>query len=165
MARVTFVKKARRPVKSAGIEVGDSYYWWANRIGRSSIKHYSKTKPTRSQTTMSSFYSTLWSIEDREFMGSDHDDLLDFRDELTADLEELKSECESNLDEVPDSLRDSHINNERIDELDSLISELEAIDFDDHPEGDGGDEVAAAAYVEWLDRKQEEISECSWGIG
>ena len=65
MPRVHHVKRARKAVKSAGIKVGDSYYWWKFRYGG---KHTSKTPPRQSQLTnsdkLSRAYAASESLED-----------------------------------------------------------------------------------------------------
>lgn len=94
MPRVHFVKKARKANKQYGIKKGDSYYWWANRIGRSSSKHVSKERPSRSQTTASGYYSSAWSVED---------DLLkqatECREEKVSVLDLLNA-CQDNAEEI-----------------------------------------------------------------
>jgi hypothetical protein len=94
MARVHFVKKARKANRTYGIKKGDSYYWWANRVGRSSRRHVSKSRPTRSQTTMSGYYSIAWGIEDG---------LLDETAECRGgkvSIADLCSDCQFHAEEV-----------------------------------------------------------------
>jgi hypothetical protein len=132
MARVTFVKKARKDNKAAGIKKGESYYWWQFAF---SPKSYSKTPPTRSQLTRSSFLSTLWAIEDglcKRFEGIvTSDDFENGIEELVGEIEELKDECQNSLDNMPYQLQESdsgQLLQERIDGLDSWISDLQSID-------------------------------------
>jgi hypothetical protein len=58
MARVHYVKKARKANPVA--KKGEPYYWWKNRTpGRAAgVKRYSKTQPRPSQVTASEFLSS-----------------------------------------------------------------------------------------------------------
>jgi vacuolar-type H+-ATPase subunit I/STV1 len=131
MARLHFVKKARKNYKEYGIKKGDSYYWWAFRFGG---KHMSKDKPRRSQLTQSAFLSTLYEIEDSiaDFQPGHPSEIYDFIEDVVSQIEDLKSECENNLDNMPDNLRENsssgQLLQERIDNLESWISELQSID-------------------------------------
>lgn len=48
----------------------------------------------------------------------------DERDGLVSEIEEFLDELQSRLDNMPDQLQESSVLNERIEELDSLLSEL-----------------------------------------
>lgn len=127
MATVTFVKKARRAVPSAGIAVGDSYYWWAFRYGG---KHYSKTKPHRSQLTQSEFLSTIYDIEDEILAASEIDegDALDF----VSRMNDLLSETQNNFDNMKEGLQNSDVGammEQQIAGLEQWIAEIEGIDW------------------------------------
>ncbi len=126
MARAKFVKKARRAVPEAGIEVGDSYYWWKFRFGG---KHFSKTPPKPSQLTQSNYLSQILEIQERTF---DRDDPENFVEEVKGDLESLKDELEGNLENMPEGLQQGdtgQLLQERIDSLDQAITDLESIDM------------------------------------
>jgi len=159
MPRVHHVKSARKPIPSAGINVGDSYYWWKFRFGG---KRISKTYPRRSQTTQSNFYSTLYDIEDSIKNPGSLEDIRDLIEDLSGRLNDLRDECQSALDNMPDNLRDSSLSGEllqqRVDDLDGLISELDGIDVPDDPEEDETEEEAC-------ERIMEEIAGANWGIG
>lgn len=132
MARPNFVKKARKAISGTEIKAGDSYYWWKFRYGG---KRFSKTPPKRSQLTQSSFYSTIYDIEDDVIGGATADDSLPgVRDDVVSQLEDLKSECESNLENIPDNLKEAssgQLLQERIDALESAIDEFGGLDMDD----------------------------------
>lgn len=136
MARATFVKKARRDVPDTDIKAGDSYYWWKFRRGG---KHFSKTPPKRSQLTQSTFYATVFEIEDTIAEATADDGLPDVRDDVASQLRELASECESNRSNMPESLQDSETGQlleERAQAMESAADEFEALDM---PEFDPGD--------------------------
>jgi hypothetical protein len=155
MAKVNFVKKARKDIPQAGIKAGDSYYWWKLRIGVP--KQYSKEQPKRSRLTASSFYATLWDIEDDAIGGlAAEDTLKEARDDIVQQLEDLKQECEDNLENMPEGLREGSIGQmlqERVEGLESAIDELNNVDFDDKEE-DETDE-------EFWQRKLEDVQQVS----
>jgi len=126
MARAKFVKKARRAVPEAGIEIGDSYYWWKFRFGG---KHFSKTPPKPSQLTQSNYLSQILAIQERDF---DRDDPESFVEDVKGELESLKDEIEGNLQNMPEGLQQGdtgQLLQERIDSLDQVITDLESIDM------------------------------------
>ena len=133
MTRAHFVKKAQKDYPEFGIKKGDSYWHWAFAFGP---KYKSKTQPTRSQLTRSSFLSTLYSIEDgisnafKECTTSD--DLESSMEQLISDIEELKDETQNSLDNMPSQLQDAdsgQLLQERIEALESWISDLQSIDL------------------------------------
>lgn len=135
MPRVHHVKKARKD--NPAVKKGESYYWWKFRFGG---KRYSKERPPRWKLTQSAFLSTLWQLEDSIPNEVTREDI----DNLTSELEGLRDECEYSLDNMPEQLRDTsesgYLLQERIDNLENWIAELESIDFDHmHP-----DEIAEA---------------------
>lgn len=129
MAKATFVKAARKAVPSAGINVGDSYYWWAFRYGG---KHYSKTPPKPSQLTQSNFLAQLYAIqEDQGDLPAD-DNLPSAVEDLVSRLNDLADECESNRENMPESLQDSETGQlleSRADACRSAADELEGLDL------------------------------------
>jgi predicted RNase H-like nuclease (RuvC/YqgF family) len=210
MARATFVKAAQKDIytngkyvkytsqkgKRAGqektkldrtqpkdksdtvmIAKGESYWWWAFKNGG---KHYSKTKPKRSQLTQSNYLSQLYGIQDRmdELSFDEPEDLESILDEFKSDLENLKDECQNSLDNMPESLQSSptgELLQERIDALDNAISEFDNIDTDyedpDDEELKGElDEDATQEDIdnlrqekkqEWIDEKISDIQNIS----
>jgi hypothetical protein len=128
MARANFVQAARKAVPSAGIEVGDSYYWWKFRHGG---KRYSKVRPRPSQLTQSEFYSQVYAIQERiEDMSAD-DSLPDQIDEIASDLRQIGDECRDRRENMPEALQYSptgELLEERADAMDSAADELEQID-------------------------------------
>lgn len=130
MARVNFVKKARKDYPQYEIKKGESYYWWKFRFGS---KQVSKTQPKRSQLTQSGFLSQIYDIEDR--IGNITEDC-DFESEIqdiVSELESLRDECEEKRDNMPEQLQDSgsgEILQNRYDSLDEMIDELGGIDLE-----------------------------------
>lgn len=141
MPRVTFVQKARKAIPNAGIEKGDSYYWWKFRYGG---KHVSKSRPRPSQLTQSSYLSTAYGLQEQiEDLEIDPEDTSTVADDLRNVAEEIRSlgeEQESNRSNMPDHLQDvgsGELLQQRAEacenvagELESAADEIESI-FDD----------------------------------
>lgn len=131
MARLNFVKKARKPRKEDGIKKGDSYYWWKFRFGP---MHVSKTRPKRSQLTQSSFKATLYDIEDNIAALITNDICEGCLDDIISEIENLKDEAQSSLDNMPEHLQETSTSGEmlqnRIEELESWQGELEDVDLE-----------------------------------
>lgn len=143
MARAKFVKKARKAVPSAGIEVGDSYYWWKFRHGG---KHYSKTAPRPSQLTNSDKLSRARAcaeaLEDIEVTeGMTLDELRDSVNEIASQIEEVAQEYRDSVDNMPEGLQQGSVAeecNEKADELENWQQEVESCldSLDEAPERD-----------------------------
>lgn len=170
MPKVHFVKSARKADPSNDIEVGDSYYYWTFRYGG---KRKSKTPPSRSQLTQSSFLQQLYDLQDKQWNSEDLESEIQ---EFIQSLEELKDECEISLDNIPEQLREAPAGEtlqERIDNLEDWISELESIETEideeelkqaaadefDHDEYDENNEDHVEKFQELLANKQDEILE------
>jgi len=168
MPRVHVVKSARKPQPHAGIEVGDSYYWWKFRFGG---KHVSKTRPSRSQLTQSDFFSQMYAIEDDTIQNIETaEDIRNVIDEL----ETLRDETQEKFDNMPDSLQygstgellESRVEGceEMINELDNCAMELEDKEGEMHeltrPEepGEEPDDDDSDEWSAW-ERATEEFEE------
>lgn len=159
MARAHFVQKARKDNPAA--KKGESYWWWKFRYGG---KRYSKTRPKPSQLTQSGFLSEMYSITEayETLFGSceNLEDMAAERDSMVGDLESLKDECESSLEAMPEHLQDTSMSGEllteRIEGLESWISELENVELNEPDEEESGEwtEEDNQAYV---DSKAEEL--------
>lgn len=190
MARLHYVKKARKDNKAAGIKKGESYYWAGFRVGRSSFKKFWKERPPRSALTLSPFYSQVYDLEDRGFSGDTPEDLQGERDDMVSACNELADECEDSLSNMPDSLQYSptgEMLQARIDGMQSTASEFENVDLDyDEPSdeeitvmirdaitthGTDPSVVVTSADIEkkrnellaeWCEEKRQELSEVSF---
>lgn len=151
------VKKARKNYPKNGIGKGDSYYWWKFRFGPV-IR--SKTFPKRQQLTRSSFLLSLYNLEDDTVF--DRHDLEGSRDSFVPEIEQLKEECESSLENMPEQLQESspaaETLRERIDGLESWVDDLEGVDceIDEDLKGDEREE----RIQEIID----ELESCSSGL-
>lgn len=133
MARVHFVKKARKARKAEGIKKGESYYWWAFRRGRTSWKRFSKEPPRRSQTTQSEYYAAMYDVED-DYAAIDHGDARHAAEavrEIASRVSEMRDEINdkiSNLENAfPNGCPTLELLQERIESLDALESNLEGV--------------------------------------
>jgi hypothetical protein len=124
MPRLHYVRRARK--KNPVADVGESYYWWKFRFGG---KRYSKERPKRSQLTQSGFLASLWDLEDN--LPSEIDE--ERAQELIQELENLSSECENSLYNMPDHLQESSMAGmmlqERIDGIEDWTSQIYDIDW------------------------------------
>jgi hypothetical protein len=114
------------------IEKGESYYWWQF---QNSPKQYSKTPPRASELTQSAHYSTLYSIVEQieDFSADSAEELSDFAESIKTELEDLRDTTQESYDNMPENLQYSptaDLLQERVDSLESGISEIESIDFD-----------------------------------
>jgi Skp family chaperone for outer membrane proteins len=134
MARVNFVKSARKDYPEHNIKKGESYYWW--KFNFSKVRHMSKTSPKRSQLTQSSFLSSLYDIEDRiaELKADTLEDLQADVESIKEEIESLRDEVQDHLDSMPDQLRETSSAGEtlqdRMDNLESWISEFDSLDME-----------------------------------
>lgn len=159
MPKVHHVKKCRKDYPEKDIKKGDEYWWWKFNFGPT-IR--SKTKPRRSQLTRSGFLSQLYEIQDNSSRWDDitsTDDFEAIRDDLINELTELKEECECNLENMPQHLQESSQSGEtlteRIDGLDSWISDLESVDLEIDEELDVEDRESRVEEI------KQELEDCN----
>lgn len=141
MARLHFVKKARKAHKDIGVKKGESYYWAAFRSGRSSFKRKWKNKPRRSQLTQSDFLGALYDIED-DLHEADKDGIAEAIETAVGALRDLADETQSKYDNMPEGLQSGdtgQLLEERVNKCNEIADELEGIDVD--VEDGHGDDV------------------------
>jgi hypothetical protein len=129
MPKVTLVKCARKAIPSAGIEVGQPYYWWKFRFGG---KHVSKTYPKPSQLTQSEFLQQIYDINDR-LEAVDESTAADEVPAIIDELDNIISELEDKLGNMPDSLQQAptgELLQNRIDAVTEMKDALEGVDLD-----------------------------------
>ena len=149
MPKVNYVKAARKPKPEIGVGVGESYYWWKHKLARGGLVRCSKTRPRPSQLNLSEYYSRLFSIQEQleDFEGT-RDDFRQHVEGMVSELEELRDEQQEKRDNMPENLQESstgELLGERYDSVDSYISDLQSIDFDDEEQSleDLKDEVTS----------------------
>ena len=138
MPRVYRVKKCRKPQGTcskcgAKIEKGDPYVYWQFAYSPVSVRCASPScYPKSSELTRSEFYSTLYEIQERN-VPDELDEMESFIEEIKGDLETLRDEQQEKLDNMPDGLRDGdtgQLLQERYDNVDNAVNELESIDLE-----------------------------------
>lgn len=153
--KVTFVKSARKPIYKSGIiktnpngtrrfirtipiddkdeiviQKGESYYFWKFRNCAISV---SKTEPTFEQLLR--YGKSEWDEKIEEFEKAQEElKTVEDRDNLINEIEDYQNDLQERLSNMPDSLQESSVLNERIEELDSLRSEVEVIEVEDNDE-------------------------------
>lgn len=142
------------------INVGESYWTWCFYGGQ---LIYSKTKPRQSQLTNNSFKQELYSIQEsiEDFSPEDPDDVGVFVEELISNLEELRDTCQESFDNIPEQLQEGNsgqILQERIENLDDVISNLENIDTEFSSELDES-EKDGMSQEEWERQEEDEREE------
>ena len=162
MPQVHHVSKCRRSpgacsLCSKEIATGEPYYWWQFAFAPKSIR-CDNHPPKPKDLTRSAFWGTLLGIQEEDFSGAEDTDAVEsLRDDVVSQLEDLKSEIEGNLSNMPDSLQQGstgELLQERIDALDEAISNLQGVDCTAaEPDDDDDDE----AKQEQLDARLQEI--------
>lgn len=147
MTTLHYVKKARKDIKGTDIKRGDPYYWWQFAFSQ---KQVSKERPRRSRyMTRSPYLAGIYDVEDAiNALKADDITSDDCLSDIIADIESIKDEAESSLDNIPEQLKDAPAGStlqEYIDNLESWIDELERVDFD-NVEDDSFVEEAAAEW-------------------
>jgi len=133
MPKVITVKSARKDYPESGIKKGDAYYKWKFNFGP---EYKSKTYPRRSQLTRSDFLGQLYELQDGiedRFKGmADEADIQNELDMLIDEIQTLSNEQQERLDGMPEHLQSTsssgEILQERIDSLESWLSDLGGID-------------------------------------
>ena len=129
MPRVTHVKKAR--IDNPVCKQGEPYYWWKFRFGG---KRYSSTPPKASQLTQSAYYGALYGLTENlegELPPENESDFDTMRDDLASQLQEIGEECQTSLDNMPESLQEAptgELLQERIDACEAAVGDLESLE-------------------------------------
>lgn len=179
MARLRYVKKARKDQGACSkcrkpIKAGDAYKWWANRIGRMSMKRKvcASCKVTRADTTLSKLgplYAAQDEAEEALQQAFTGDDIAAAIETVREVAEEVRDEYQEGLDNMPDGLREAAEDGmvgERIqeleqymDELDSKAGELTGEEWEEETAAEGEEPARDAdgkTLDEWLEEKQQE---------
>lgn len=117
------------------IEKGEEYYRFSVSRFNPLKPRCTGCKPKQSEMTQSEFLSTIWGIEE-EIAKLGIDDLAEPQsviENFTGQLEELRDETEDRLSNMPEQLQDAptgELLQGRVDCVQEMIDELEAIDTD-----------------------------------
>lgn len=160
MPRVHFTKKARKNYPQYGVKKGDSYYYWTFYGGR---KVVSKTAPKPWQLTQSAFKQSVLQLIDQASSANflDSDGVSSYIDTLKGELEQLRTESEESLENMPEQLRDSSFGGslltERVDTLEDAISDLDGIDTETTIDPNEDNVHAIEEFDEWAENVRSEI--------
>lgn len=166
MPRVHHVEKCRRSPGSCSlcskeIVTGEPYYWWQFAFSPKSIR-CNLHPPAQKDLTRSAFWSAIYGIQEEDFTSADDaSSLEEARDNVVSELENLKDEIEGNLSNMPDSLQQGstgELLQERIDALDSVISELQNVDCSVEEPEESDEEDGDEKIQERLDEIRDELT-------
>ena len=171
-AKAVFVKKAQKDNPVA--KKGESYWWWKFRYGGI---HYSKERPRQSQLENSPFLSGIRALEERledlslDGTERDADGIQSEVEDIISEIRSLGDECQEKLDNMPEGLQQGssgELLQERVDECESMASELESISFDDYdgpdvPKEENGEGPTPEEFTDWIENKLEEVQNVSYG--
>lgn len=165
MARAHYVKKARKAVPSAGIKVGDEYWWWKFRRGG---KRYSKTRPKASQLINADKPSRAMeqseALQDLAGTIDTHVDIESIRSELSniaESIREIAQEYRDSKENMPENLQSSptaELCEENADNLDSWADEVEEAlsGVNDEPDEIEDEELSEEELEEACDNARDE---------
>lgn len=105
---------------------GQKYYSWhpKRRPWVYSLTPFVYVKPYNEyDETLAGFQARIQDIEDSEEDNDEEEN--EDKDSLISEIEEFKTELEDRLSNMPEQLQESSVLNERIEELGSLLSDLE----------------------------------------
>ena len=175
MPKVHTIKSARKDYPAEGIKKGDTYFKWSIKTGPATgIIYRSKTYPKPSDLTGSPFQKSLLEIQEHisnlEASGYETaEDLSSELDGILGGIDSLRDETQTSLENMPESLQEGGVGQmlqERIDGLDSWISDLQEVDFifdydEEEPKQKEGEEEEAfnIRHADWENSKQEAESD------
>ena len=146
---------------AALIRKGDTYYKVSLKTGPRSSRTLKSLKPfKRSQLTTSDYKIRTYDVADDVIPAIKVPGDLE---DLKSQVEEIKSDQEEKLENLPDNLKEAPSGQtiqERIDECEEFISHLDAIEFE---EEDDYDDDEFDSYEDYVASVREEIaSGCPW---
>lgn len=161
MARITKVQKAQKDqgvCRRAGCKVeirtGDSYYWFANLIGRTSIRkifcssHFPRSSETTTSDKLSQAYAAQESLSDAIGSASCLDDITGALNEAAEQANDVAQQYRDSIDNMPENLQ----NGSQADEMNEKADNLEqwAQTLED-----------AAGEIEGMDSNEDDEDECA----
>lgn len=144
MAKV-HTQKSRKEYKCSKcgntINIGEEYHKIVEQFRAPRIR-CCKCKPERSELTSSEYYSWLYDLQDHL---EERYDLRteEGKDELYSELDNMRDELQCKLDNIPEQLQYAPAGEtiqERIDTLESAMSEMDNLDFPDEEDEEYNDE-------------------------
>lgn len=138
-----YTKRAAKDYPEHGIKKGETYYEWCHYRQK---PQKSLTPPTESQLTADpDLAEAMRAFENLDPTGEYGEE--DVR-ELISGLEECRDNVQERLDNVPDGLRDGSPLNEKLEALESTISNLESLADDLGSAEDEEEQTCASDVIE-----------------
>lgn len=167
MARVNEVKKSRKEQKCSGcgkiIPVGSPYKWIAFNYGPTVVRCCTcgfKPYETTSNEYLREVGRIKYEYEESINTCDNIEDLENVVEDLKGELETVRDELEEKRDNLPEQFQYSgpgEVIEERIDNLDSVLSDLENVDFDFDPTS--YEDWLADSYDGWQEEREAERRE------
>lgn len=142
MPRVTRVNKAQKKQGQcskcgAKIKVGDSYVWWANRIGRSSIRKvrcgkkecYPRASDLTTSDKLSQVYAAQEQLEDVIQKAGCISEIAEALRDCASTANDVAQEYRDSVDNMPENLQNgsqADEMNQKADDLESWAQDLES---------------------------------------
>lgn len=120
-------QKANKDYPAQGIKKGQIYYSWKFRYGG---KRMSLTYPKPSQLTQSEYLGAVYDFQERIQSMSNEEILNGGLEDLYQEIETLKDETEEKKSNMPEQLQEvgsGEILTQRIDDLETFLSELDTV--------------------------------------
>lgn len=137
MPKVKLVK-AGKDYPQFGIKKGEEHYVWAMKRQRGGVVKRSKERPRPSQLTENSFHQPLYSaqeaFEDALASAGTFEDLTSAKDDYVSALTELSEEQDEKFNNMPEGLQQGETGQKlenRRDETQSMVDELEGVEIPD----------------------------------
>jgi hypothetical protein len=155
MARVQTLK-ANKDYPNEGIKRGDTYYKWSLRFSRygKGTTYRSKTYPKASQLTSSAFMQSVYQAQEQlagiglsENLDDSPDDIKSEIESVISDLESLRDETDEKFNNMPEGLQQGdtgQLLEERVENLDSWISDLQALEVPERDDGQSDEDFKQA---------------------
>lgn len=144
MPKVIRVASARKDVGNCGccgtaIKAGDPYLWFQFRFQPKQVRcSKSECAPKPVDLTRSEYQRAIYALhENHTFDGASLEDLTTQKEDAVSAIEELRDETQEKLDNMPEGLQQGdtgQLLQERIDALESALSDLEGVELKEEGE-------------------------------
>jgi hypothetical protein len=165
--RVESARKSPGKCSRCGEEIaaGSPYVWWQFRFRGKTVRcGKAECGPKPADLTSSEYQKAIYALHDNyKFEGATLDDLESERDNAVSDIESLRDETQEKLDNMPEGLQQGNsgtLLQERVDALESAVSDLENVEFDeldDAGEEDQSEDAKKQRLDEFLEGKRDEL--------
>ena len=164
MTRLHHVKRARRDYPDIEVKKGEPYFWWKF---KNCPKQYSKEAPRQAQLCRSAWEAAICDLND-VVVAWDGTDAESFIEEVKYLVEEMGSQAQESLDNMPESLQEGptgELLRERSENAESVLSELDSIDVSGDCVGDDVTEAEILEDNERVDSIKEAVTDALGNLG